>query len=162
MLSRKFWAATARLPSRIARPIYSIPAIEPLWTRTFTTSPFRANPDLQAQTDSLQPPEVQNLTINSEPSEVAASEHEAPQLPYFVARNNLQNLGVYQLTKRGGNMKVTLLKHIEGDVNALKEDIRVALELPLGAVIYNSTTKHLHIKGFERQRLLLFLKTMGF
>ncbi|KAI1344395.1 mitochondrial large subunit ribosomal protein-domain-containing protein [Xylariaceae sp. FL0016] len=84
------------------------------------------------------------------------------QLPYFVGRNNLNNLAVYHKKKRGGNLKITTLKKGEGNLQSLKQDIRDALELPDRDISVNSTTRAIIIKGHKRNELLSFLHTMGF
>lgn len=66
-------------------------------------------------------------------------------LPYFVARNQLNNLAVYQTTS-AGTKKLTLLKKGEGNLAALKQDVTTALGLPEGAVTVNSVTRHIRIK----------------
>ncbi|KAI0543441.1 mitochondrial large subunit ribosomal protein-domain-containing protein [Xylaria curta] len=84
------------------------------------------------------------------------------QLPYFVSRNNLNNLSVYHKKKRGGNLKITLLKNTEGDLQALKQDIKDALQLPDGDVSINSVTRHIVIRGHKHDEVVNFLHTMGF
>ncbi|KAI1114011.1 mitochondrial large subunit ribosomal protein-domain-containing protein [Nemania sp. NC0429] len=68
------------------------------------------------------------------------------QLPYFVGRNNLNNLSIYHKAKRGGNYKITVLKRGEGDLASLKQDIQQALQLPDDEISINSQTKHIMLK----------------
>ncbi|KAI0862180.1 mitochondrial large subunit ribosomal protein-domain-containing protein [Xylaria cubensis] len=84
------------------------------------------------------------------------------QLPYFVGRNNLNNLSVYHKKKRGGNLKITLLKNAEGDLQALKQDIKDALQLQDGDISINGVTRHIVIRGHKHDEVLNFLHTMGF
>ncbi|KAK6953223.1 hypothetical protein Daesc_005523 [Daldinia eschscholtzii] len=114
-------------------------------------------------------------TIPSEPipseakepvSSTTQTEQEGPkkrtQLPYFVARNNLNNLGVYHKQKRGGNLKLTLVKNGEGDLYALKKDIRDALQLREGDISVNMVTRQIVIRGHIKMQVFNFLHTMGF
>ncbi|KAI1479645.1 hypothetical protein K445DRAFT_315414 [Daldinia sp. EC12] len=114
-------------------------------------------------------------TIPSEPipseakepvSSTTAREQEGPkkrtQLPYFVARNNLNNLGVYHKQKRGGNLKLTVVKNGEGDLYALKKDIRDALQLREGEISVNNVTRQIVIRGHMKMQVFNFLHTMGF
>jgi large subunit ribosomal protein L49 len=46
---------------------------------------------------------------------------------YFVRRTAPGNLPVYQTQKRGGNLRETRVKKVEGDVAALRDQLREAL-----------------------------------
>ncbi|CAJ2509629.1 Uu.00g146550.m01.CDS01 [Anthostomella pinea] len=142
---------------RLFRPALARPAcLTPFSTRI--TLPFCAR---NLTTSTVANPEP--LT-SFEPATISASSGPSPQvqLPYFVGRNNLNNLSVYQLKKRGGNMKVTLLKKGEGNLQALKQDVKDALQLPDGDVSVNSVTRHIVVRGHKRDQILNFLHTMGF
>lgn len=89
---------------------------------------------------------VKQVTEISNEIPTEETTEQAPQLPYFVNRNNLANLSVYQKSKRGGNFKVTLLKKAEGDLKALKADIRDALQLPDSDVSVNNVTRHIAVR----------------
>lgn len=54
---------------------------------------------------------------------------------------------MYHLNKRGGNMYITKVKHIEGDIDALKADLQHELRLqePKDVVI-NQLTRHIIVK----------------
>ena len=67
-------------------------------------------------------------------------------LPYFVDRNSLDNFGVYQKTKSGGNKKVTLVKRGQGNLQALRCDLRDALQLDDSQLYINHVTKHVVVK----------------
>ncbi|KAI1169879.1 mitochondrial large subunit ribosomal protein-domain-containing protein [Nemania sp. FL0916] len=110
-----------------------------------------------------------NLTIET-PSPTSAPPLSQPQideasrsqLPYFVGRNNLNNLSIYVKNKRGGNLKLTVLKNIEGDRRALKEDLKEALNLTDQQITINSVTNHIVIKGHMRDEVKNFVHNMGF
>ncbi|KAI1158608.1 mitochondrial large subunit ribosomal protein-domain-containing protein [Nemania serpens] len=93
----------------------------------------------------------------------SAADPVAPkQLPYFVGRNNLNNLAIYQKSKRGGNYKITILKRGEGDLAALKQDLKDVLQVPEDEVSVNSRTSHIVLKGHKRDEIKNFLHTLGF
>jgi large subunit ribosomal protein L49 len=69
----------------------------------------------------------------------------AARPPYLVSRTPSLFLPVYQDTKRGGNKKLTVLKKIEGDVRALKEDLKTELKLEDGQIKINHVTGHIEI-----------------
>jgi large subunit ribosomal protein L49 len=67
-------------------------------------------------------------------------------LPYAVARTPSNQFPVYLLEKRGGNLKQTKLRKIEGDVNVLRKDLVEALGLEDGQAVINQLTRHIIIK----------------
>jgi len=67
-------------------------------------------------------------------------------LPYHIHRTPSQQLPVYKLAKRGGSLKQTRLRKIEGDVKALRGDLMEALGLGEGEVKVNQLTGHVLIK----------------
>ena len=66
--------------------------------------------------------------------------------PYFVGRTHSNNLPVFHDTKAGGNQKWTLVKKGQGDVPALADHLRAALELPRDTVKVNPVNNHIMIK----------------
>jgi hypothetical protein len=115
----------------------------PFPLRTIATAPDAVTKDATT---------IPEPTSASAPAEAPASGEaqaegqEQARLPYFVGRNSLNNLSVYTKIKRGGNRKLTHLKHGEGDLMALKEDIRHALGLEKDEISINNVTKHVVIK----------------
>lgn len=69
-------------------------------------------------------------TKGTEPSKSKYSPIEVPSSlpspgqPYHVARTASKNLPVYLLTKRGGNLKQTLIRHVTGDVGKLSSQLQ--------------------------------------
>ncbi|KAI0517773.1 mitochondrial large subunit ribosomal protein-domain-containing protein [Xylaria bambusicola] len=93
----------------------------------------------------------------------STSEAKAPRvLPYFIGRNNFGAIPAYHREKRGGNLKLTILKRAEGDLMALKQDLKAALQLSDDEVSINSKTRHIVVDGHKRLQVLNFVKTMGF
>jgi len=53
---------------------------------------------------------------------------------------------VYLLSKRGGNLKQTKLRRIEGDINVLRSDLQQALGVDEKDVVINQLTKQIIIR----------------
>ncbi|KAI0468250.1 mitochondrial large subunit ribosomal protein-domain-containing protein [Xylaria cf. heliscus] len=163
MLSRFLRPLAARATSLAPTPLRpnrlntSITALGPLCARTVATTAEaeEATSKPEITTTAAATTTTTTTTDPAEPKSVQ-------QLPYFVGRNNLNNLGVYQQEKRGGNLKFTLLKKNEGDLQALKRDLGDALQLSNKDISVNSVTRHIAIKGHRRDEVLNFLRTMGF
>ncbi|KAI1440340.1 mitochondrial large subunit ribosomal protein-domain-containing protein [Annulohypoxylon stygium] len=159
---------------RIFRPIAARPAplsttfariVLPIRTRCLSTT---IQPS-ESITEPITPPPASSESAtpesleSSEPLKSAESQPEKKvSLPYFVGRNSLNSFSVYHKSKRGGNLKLTLLKRGEGDLMALKQDIKEALQLPRGDVTLNSVTRHIVIRGYKKPQVLTFLHALGF
>ncbi|XXH02036.1 mitochondrial large ribosomal subunit [Hypoxylon texense] len=126
--------------------------ILPVRTRYLSTTIEQSS-----SSDSATPPSLESASSSTQPESQNAS-----RLPYFVGRNNLNSLSVYHKKKRGGNLEVTVLKKGEGDLRALKQDIKEALQLNEGDISINSVTRHIVIRGHKRVQVVNFLTTMGF
>ncbi len=69
-----------------------------------------------------------------------------PQLPYHVQRTASQELPVYHLARRGGNLHQTRIRKIRGDVTALRDDLRAFLRLKNEHAAINQITGHIILK----------------
>lgn len=78
-------------------------------------------------------------------------------LSYHVHRTPSYQFPVYQLAKRGGNLQLTKVRKIDGNVNAFRTDLREALGLKDQHVEINQLTKHVIIKVY----LGLLLPSLG-
>ena len=67
-------------------------------------------------------------------------------LPYHIHRTPSQQLPIYKLAKRGGSLRQTRLRKIEGDMARLRSDLRAALGLEDGEITINQLTKHIIIR----------------
>ena len=70
----------------------------------------------------------------------------APQETYFVNRTQSKNLPVYLLAKRGGNLRQTLIRKVEGNTSSLKRQLEEDLGLDPKTVAVNQLTNHVVIK----------------
>ena len=66
--------------------------------------------------------------------------------PYRVERTGTNNLPVYLLSKRGGNLKQTRVRRIEGNISVLRAELQAVLGLDEGQVTINQLTQHIIIK----------------
>ncbi|RYP92171.1 hypothetical protein DL770_001678 [Monosporascus sp. CRB-9-2] len=134
----------------------------PVRTRTFSTSTAETNPPADTPAAPTLSSSSASPFTQSAPSITSPQQAPKVQLPYFVSKNNLDNFSVYHRKKAGGNLKVTLLKRAEGNLQALKHDLKEALQLRDADVSVNSVTKHIMVRGHRRDEIVHFLRTMGF
>ncbi|XP_075597598.1 large ribosomal subunit protein mL49 [Balearica regulorum gibbericeps] len=80
-------------------------------------------------------------------------------LPYFVARSRLHNLPVYARVVKG-NRRLTLLRHIWGNIWELERDLRE--DLGVTDVQVNEVTGCLRIRGGCERELRAWLLQKGF
>ncbi|KAI9850740.1 MAG: hypothetical protein M1838_005151 [Thelocarpon superellum] len=81
---------------------------------------------------------------------------------WLIRRTHSKNLPVYQVTKRGGNLRQTEVKKVEGDVTVLKGQLQKYLNLEPAEVVINPRTQHIVIKGHRQEDVLGFFKEHGF
>jgi large subunit ribosomal protein L49 len=67
-------------------------------------------------------------------------------LPYRISRTPSNSLPIYLLRKRGGNLHQTKLRKIEGNIAALRTDLKEALQLEDKDVVINQLTKQIIIR----------------
>lgn len=75
----------------------------------------------------------------------------------MISRTAGNNIPVYLLRKRGGNMALTKIRKIEGDINALRNDLQEWFGVKENEVVVNQLTKHILIKGHRKPEVLKFL-----
>lgn len=86
----------------------------------------------------------------------------APNLPYFVARTTNNELPVYLLRKRGGNLKLTLVRKVDGRPEALRDELTQSLGLQADQAVVNPVTKHVLLKGHQKMAVVKFLRERMF
>ncbi|KAJ4344982.1 54S ribosomal protein img2, mitochondrial, partial [Ascochyta clinopodiicola] len=71
------------------------------------------------------------------------------------------NLPIYTDYKRGGNLLLTTVRKVTGDLQALRDELRVWLGKKDQEVTINDLTKHVVVKGHHTERIAEFLKGRG-
>ncbi|KAH7095574.1 mitochondrial large subunit ribosomal protein-domain-containing protein [Paraphoma chrysanthemicola] len=90
----------------------------------------------------------------------------SPNLPlspprYHVSRSASKNLPIYTDYKRGGNLHLTTVRKITGDLSALRDELRVYLNKKNEDVKINDLTKHVIVKGHCKPEVQRFLEARG-
>lgn len=144
-------APLIQAPIRFVLPIrtqtYATGTVETAETNPPTSSPSAESSSESSSSSALSSSSTETAatTINTT-STFTEPIPSSRQLPYFVDRNPFNNFGVYQQRRRGGNLKVTLLKKGVGNLMALKYDIADALKLSKDDVSVNNVTRHVMIR----------------
>lgn len=86
-----------------------------------------------------------------------AAELCAPNLPYFVRRTSSNELPIYHLRKRGGTKLLTLVRKVDGSVEALRDELRMSFAMDEAGVTINPVTKHVVLKGHLKPKIQQFL-----
>ena len=69
-----------------------------------------------------------------------------PTEEYFVRRTPTRNLPIYQLAKRGGNLKVTRIRKVEGERGSLVDQLKKHLDPQPEWIRVNSLSGLIHMK----------------
>jgi large subunit ribosomal protein L49 len=87
---------------------------------------------------------------------------ELPPPKYHVSRSANKNLPIYTDYKRGGNLHLTTIRKITGDLSALRDELRVYLNKKNEDVKINPLTQHVVVKGHHSGLVKSFLEQRGF
>jgi large subunit ribosomal protein L49 len=87
---------------------------------------------------------------------------ELPPPKYHVSRSANKNLPIYTDYKRGGNLHLTTIRKITGDLSALRDELRVYLNKKNEDVKINALTQHVIVKGHHSGLVKSFLEQRGF
>lgn len=68
---------------------------------------------------------------------------------------------VYTDKKRGGNLRLTTVRKITGDLHALREELQMWLSKKEQDVTVNTLTGHVIVKGHDSGRIAEFLTARG-
>ncbi|KAF2470374.1 uncharacterized protein BDR25DRAFT_225956 [Lindgomyces ingoldianus] len=98
---------------------------------------------------------------NPAPHSCPTSPANLPPPAYHVARSIKKNYPIYTDYKRGGNLHLTTVRKVSGDLNALKDELRRFLNKRVGDVTINALTKHVIVKGHHKPEIMQFLKARG-
>jgi len=108
------------------------------------------------------PPLAKPAASKSKPTPSNPATVPAVPKPYRVTRTGTNGLPVYLLSKRGGNLKQTKLRRIEGNINVLRTDLQKALGLEEKDVMINQLTQQIIVKGHKKFEVLKFLEDHKF
>ena len=119
-------------------------------------------PSKRPQSDSPKKTATANRTSTTKASNPFAASSKAAKFPkssaptlpqiklpppkYHVARSSSKNLPIYTDFKRGGNLHLTTIRKITGDLTALRDELRVFLNKKNEDVKINSLTQHVVVK----------------
>ncbi|PIA16568.1 hypothetical protein COEREDRAFT_81224 [Coemansia reversa NRRL 1564] len=85
---------------------------------------------------------------------------QAVKYPYYVRRTRFQSLPVYTEVRNGRTRKLTILRRIDGDLDALRTEISKALDEE--SVMVKAISRQLVIKGDRSTELRKWLTEKGF
>jgi large subunit ribosomal protein L49 len=89
---------------------------------------------------------ISRLSTITPAAEASSLPTPPPARPYLVTKTPSNQYPIYTLKKRGGNMKLTRIRKIEGDLAALKADLTAALKVEEKDVTINQLTRHIIVK----------------
>ncbi|RKF54050.1 putative mitochondrial large ribosomal subunit [Golovinomyces cichoracearum] len=84
------------------------------------------------------------------------------QPEYCVRRTPSNQLPIYHIEKNGGNKKLTRIRKVEGNVKALRDELREAMNLTEKECTINHLTGHVLVKGHRKQEIINFLTERKF
>ncbi|KAI9303471.1 mitochondrial large subunit ribosomal protein-domain-containing protein [Cunninghamella echinulata] len=89
--------------------------------------------------------------------------NQANNKSYIVSRTSNHGLPVYSEIKNGGTQQLTIIRRIEGDVEALKDEIVTLFpDAPKNHIRINPTNNHILIKGLYVNEIKQWLANKGF
>ncbi|KAF2481939.1 mitochondrial large subunit ribosomal protein-domain-containing protein [Neohortaea acidophila] len=151
--------------SRTASPTYPPPSMKSLPRPKLSRASRRTSqPPKQRPYPTRQPSHHQPAPPKLIPEPVAPLPPAecAPNLAYFVTRTRNNELPVYHDSKRGGNMKLTLVRKIDGEVEVLRDQLRARLHLKKEDCIVNPITRQVVMKGHWKPEVANFLRERQF
>jgi len=80
------------------------------------------------------------------------------QLPFKIIRTHTDNLPVYMIYKNGRAIQETVIRHIQGDVEEFKNELKKVVS---NAVVINKVGKVI-IKGKHTEKIKFWLRRLGF
>ncbi|KAH9819832.1 Mitochondrial large subunit ribosomal protein (Img2) [Teratosphaeria destructans] len=105
---------------------------------------------------------VERQKLTADPVALLPAEECAPNLPYFVSRSRNNELPVYFETKRGGSLKQTRIKNVDGNPQALRDALSQYLGLEEKGAVVNPVNKHIVLKGSHKPLVEKFLRERMF
>ncbi|KAF2743660.1 hypothetical protein M011DRAFT_461502 [Sporormia fimetaria CBS 119925] len=111
----------------------------------------------------------QSTPATGQPSQRQPGTSNAPQseklvlgpAKYLVTRSANKNFPVYTDFKRGGNLKLTIVRKVSGDLAALRNELKIYLNKKEDEVFLNDLTKQVIVKGHHVPEVTKFLQSRG-
>lgn len=97
-------------------------------------------------------------TLATEPATVAAPKQVA--YPYFVNRTRFQSLPVYIDIRNGKTRKLTVVRRIEGDLEALRTDLSQIMDSSF--IQIKKLSQQIVVKGDRQEEIRKWLAQRGF
>ncbi|USP73129.1 54S ribosomal protein img2, mitochondrial [Curvularia clavata] len=161
-------AAESLTEADSAQPPERKPALPSKHPRADNKPARPSKTDHVAPTSASAPANVANTTSalkqksSKKPKTPQAPKISLPPPKYYVSRSSNKNLPIYTDYKRGGNLHLTTVRKITGDLSALRDELRVFLNKKNEDVTINSLTRHVIVKGHHTGEIADFLKARGF
>lgn len=140
------------LPRRAIRQAFASPRHTLLLTPQRTPLHTSPTPQPESQPDVSLPPVSQVAPETGTPAATDANKlftlatSPAASEPYYIERTPTRNLPVYQLAKAGGNLRMTRVRKIGGDAEALRGQLERFLEPRPEYVRINPVNGHVEMK----------------
>ncbi|KAK3400434.1 mitochondrial large subunit ribosomal protein-domain-containing protein [Sordaria brevicollis] len=159
--------ATFAPASHATRAAVAIPFFQPRFYSDAAVSQPPSTPSQPTISTPPQPTPTQTQTPEAPAAPATQSSTASPpastkKLPYLVGRAWTQRLPVYQLAKRGGNKKLTQIKKVQGDGQAMRRDLAKFLGVEEKEVRVKVPTGHLEVDGHRKEEIVKFLTESGF
>ncbi|KAL2056412.1 hypothetical protein ABVK25_003435 [Lepraria finkii] len=133
-----------------------------LLQRRISTQPCLRKEAAVTSSEITTPPPPPPLVTQPSPQPKPQPSINLPPLLYHVHRTASQKLPIYHLAKRGGNLHQTRVRKIQGDVERLRDEIRIALGLKEEHVVINRLTGNIIVKGWYKDDIRRFLEDRHF
>ena len=119
----------------------------------------------RAYNKSIKEPEPLTYKLQDIPERDAKSFYEisnplggTTHIPFQITRTHTNNLPVYTVFKNSRTTKLTVIRHIMGDIEEFKKE--------LGKIVSNSDVSHqtgkVLVKGMHAEKIKLWLRKLGF
>ena len=129
-----------------ARRTFATEAPTPITTST-PPAPTQPSGPVTRTISLARKPAPETLHAQTSPAtESASSDILKASEPYTVTRTPTQGLPVYQLAKSGGNLKLTRVRKLGGEVETLRKQLESTLSPKPEYVKINPLTGHIMIK----------------
>jgi large subunit ribosomal protein L49 len=68
---------------------------------------------------------------------------------------------VYIDFKRGGNLKITMVRRVDGNLQQLADELKTILDKKEDEVVVNRPARRVSVKGHHRKEIIAFLTKRG-